>query len=175
MADITTRVLDEDDWQVFRDLRLAALRDAPDAFVASYEDEADSDESFWRDRITDASRFVAARDGEHVGLVSLGLHHGDVEVGEVFGLWSAPDARGTHIARQLVDDAIAQARSDGRRRVYFWVGSDNVAAIGFASSYGFRPTSERRPKRGDVEAPDDEVAMVMSLSDDPTAVKNPFD
>ncbi len=38
MADIKVRLLDDDEWQLYREVRLAALRDAPEAFVASFED-----------------------------------------------------------------------------------------------------------------------------------------
>lgn len=37
MADIRIRLLGEDEWQLYREVRLAALRDAPDAFVARFE------------------------------------------------------------------------------------------------------------------------------------------
>ncbi len=177
MADINARTLGEDEWELYRDVRLTALKDAPEAFVARYEDEASCDEKFWRERMVRSRRIVAERKGDTVGLVCLGLHNEDADVGEVFGLWTAPSARGDHIARQLVTTAAAQAADDGRKRLYFWAGTDNAPAIGFASSFGFRPTSERRPMRvaDGSEAPDeDEVAMVLPLRADPTIAKNPY-
>ena len=175
MADLRARALDEDDWQVYRDLRLAALQESPGAFVDSYGTESTYDETFWRERMRRGRRFVAELDGKKVGLVGLGLHNDDPEIGEVFGLWSAPEARGSHVAWYLVGAAAKQAYEDGRKRLYFWVGSENVPAIGFASNFGFRPTSERRPKRvSSNESDEDEVAMVMPLAADPSSVKNPF-
>ena len=44
MSEITVRALGEDDWQQFRDIRLMALRDSPDAFVATSDQEAALDE-----------------------------------------------------------------------------------------------------------------------------------
>lgn len=177
MVDINARTLGEEDWQLYRQVRLAALKDAPEAFVASFDDEASRDDDFWRERMVRARRIVAERDDEAIGLVCLGLHNENTDTGEVFGLWTAPSARGDRVARRLVTTAAKQATDDGRKKLYFWAGSDNAAAIGFASNFGFRPTSERRPVRvadGAIEPDADEIAMVLPLSEDPTRVKNPY-
>lgn len=104
---------------------------------------------------------------EPVGLVCLGLHDEDPETGEVFGLWTTPPVRGERAAWGLVPTAAQKAAEGGCRLLCFWASSDN----GFASSFGFRPTAERRPVRGAdgaAEKDADEVAMVLPLSTDPT-------
>lgn len=177
MADIEVRLLGDDEWQSYRGVRLAALRDAPEAFVAGFEDEASRGEAYWRERMIRAHRIVAEREDGPVGVVCLGLHNEDPEAGEVFGLWTAPMVRGTRVARGLVSTAAQKAAEDGCRLLYFWAGSDNASAVGFASSFGFRPTGERRPVRvagGATEKDADEVAMVLPLTADPTQTKNPY-
>ena len=42
-----------DDWEVMRDIRLAALREAPYAFGSTYAREAPFTEARWRARISD--------------------------------------------------------------------------------------------------------------------------
>jgi N-acetylglutamate synthase-like GNAT family acetyltransferase len=86
-----------------------------------------------------------------------------------------PTVRGQHVARDLVSIAAQKATEDGCRLLYFWAVSDNASAIGFASSFGFRPTSKRRPVRvaeGTREREADEVAMVLPLAPDPTLADN---
>lgn len=156
-----------------------ARRCAPQAFVARFQDGASYGEDVWRDRMTRARRLVAERADHPVGLVGLGLHDDDPETCEVFGLWTAPSARGERAAWALVSAAARKAAEDGCLMLYFWAGSDNAAAIGFASSFGFRPSGERRSVQvadrgiendgddGDKEQAD-EVAMVLPLSVDPT-------
>ncbi|MDN5896271.1 MAG: GNAT family N-acetyltransferase, partial [Nocardioides sp.] len=164
-------------WQLYRDVRLAALKDAPEAFVARFEHEASYDDGFWRERMIRAHRFVAERGDELVGLVCLGLHNEDPETGEVFGLWTAPKVRGEHAAWGLVSAAGRKAAEDGCKQLYYWAGSDNASAVGFASSFGFRPTEERRPVRvaeGATEKDADEVAMVLPLAADPSRSPNPY-
>jgi RimJ/RimL family protein N-acetyltransferase len=175
-ADLKIRVLDQGEWKLYREVRLAALEDAPEAFVARFEDEASRGEEFWQERMSRAIRIVAERGDEPVGLVGLGLHDdGDPETGEVLGLWTAPTVRGQHVARGLVSTAARKATQDGFRLLYFWAVSDNATAVGFASSFGFRPTSKRRPVRvadGAAEKIADEVAMVLPLAADPTLADN---
>lgn len=176
MTEINVRMLDEADWQAYRDLRLEALRESPGAFVTSDETESPSDhEPVWRARMRRARWFVADRDGTTVGVIGLGVHDADGEDGELLGLWVNPQSRRGHVAWALVRAAAEQAAADGRSRLYFWVGSDNGPAVAFASTIGFSPTSERRPAGH--PTPTDatgEVAMALALTADPTSVKNPL-
>jgi hypothetical protein len=57
--------------------------------------------------------------------------------------------------------------------MYYWVGSENGRAIGFALNAGFRATSRRRtsPNRHP-EFGDQEIALVLSLTADPTVIPN---
>src|SRR3954470_22970954 len=50
-----------EDWQSHRDVRLAMLQEAPDAFWFTYADEAAYDEADWRERI-EGAWLVQARD-----------------------------------------------------------------------------------------------------------------
>ena len=110
MSQINVRALGEEDWRQFRAIRLTALRDSPEAFVATAAQEAALDEQVWRERMRRARRLVAERNGAPVGVVSLG--QGDPEhscTGELFGLWVAPEGRGAGVAWKLVEAGAAQA------------------------------------------------------------------
>jgi ribosomal protein S18 acetylase RimI-like enzyme len=177
MTEVTVRSLGEEDWREFKAIRLAALRDSPDAFAASADDEEGFEEDFWRLRVRRSTRLVAVRrdsdgnaESQPVGVVSLGQGKDDEgRVAEIFGLWVAPDARGTGVATKLVEASAERARRDGRTHVSYWVGTDNGRAVAFASGIGFRPTDFRRPMRvtpGDDEDDEEEIAMVLPLGDD---------
>ena len=58
-------VLTEDDWSVWRSLRLRALQEAAFAFGSTYEDWKDAPEPQWRQRLHDpnAANIVADRHG----------------------------------------------------------------------------------------------------------------
>ncbi len=179
MSEINVRTLDVEDWREYREARLAALQDSPHAFLAAYEEESVQAEQFWRDRMARARRFLAVVDGKGQGIVSLGAHDGDgtdtdEQTGEIFGLWVSPSARNIGMSWQLVQAAVTDATKNGLRSLYYWVGTDNGRAIAFASNFGFRPSSSRRPTRvTNEEFGDQEIAMMLPLSSDPGSVPNP--
>ena len=172
MSDITVRALGEDEWEQYRSVRLNALEESPEAFVASVDEERAYEEDFWRNRMRRSQRLLAEQEGAPVGVASVGQarHEGERDnekVAELFGLWVAPAARGTGVATQLVQAGADAARQQGRSHLAYWVGADNGRAVAFASGFGFRPTDSRRPMR--VKASDDdedEVAMVLPLGED---------
>jgi len=121
-------------------------------------------------------RLVAERDGSPLGVVSLGQADPDLAyTGELFGLWVAPEARGTGVAWKLVEAGADQALRDGHSHLGYWVGTDNGRAVAFASSFGFRPTDTRRPMRlTDGTDGAEEMAMILPLGLDPGSAPGPI-
>ena len=166
MGDIDVQVLTEDQWPRYRDVRLAALKESPEAFSATYEEEAALDEEYWRTRMARSKRLLATRDDEVVGVASIG-QAGDVEsMAELFGLWVTPPARGTGVATALLQAGADVALGDGRSHLAYWVGTENGRAVAFASGAGFRPGDRRRPMRGAAHTHEQEIMMVLALGDD---------
>jgi GNAT superfamily N-acetyltransferase len=173
MTEITVRVLDESEWPLYRDVRLRALAESPGSFAATLAEEADRDEQFWRDQISRSQRLLAERGTEPQGIASLGPYEEEPSAAEVFGLYVIPEARRTGVAWRLVEAAAALATQQAYVRLYYWVGTDNGRAVGFANNFGFRITDYRRPTRTSDGEPGEEVAMVLSLEADATLAPNP--
>ena len=173
MTEITVRVLDESEWSVYRDVRLRALAESPGSFTATLADEADRDEQFWRDRMTRSHWLLAESGPVPQGIVSLGPYEQETSAAEVFGLYVVPEARGTGVAWRLVEAAATLAAQQAYLRLYYWVGTDNGRAVGFANNFGFRITDYRRPARASDPEPGEEIAMVLSLEPDATLSPNP--
>lgn len=169
MTEITVRALTEDEWEIYRTLRLEALQESPEAFVADHADEAEQGEDFWRARMRRSVRLVAEADGRNVGVASIGdaTESESENGGQLFGLWVTPTMRGEGVAAGLVRRGAEIAEEQGFARLFYWVGSDNGRAVAFASSFGFRPTDERRPMRVVGESgPEEEIALVLPLGED---------
>jgi len=164
------RVL-QDDWPAYREVRLAALRESPKAFLATYAEEAKRPEQYWRDCMVQAHRLLAVREGEPVGIAFVERIVGEPQSADFQDLWVTPEARNTGVASRLVQIAADQAIQDGCSKLYYWASTENGRAIGFAINAGFRLTSERRTTPiKDSEFGDQEIALVLSLANDPAAV-----
>jgi GNAT superfamily N-acetyltransferase len=180
---ITVRRLADSNWAQFRQVRLDALHESPEAFSATRADEEALSEVAWLERVRRSPRFLAERDGAVLGTASVGRHRtqGDgseealledltqvglsesANIAEIYGLWVTPAARGTGVATALVDAACQQARDDGRSHIVYWVSTSNGRAVAFASGLGFRPSDSRRPMRGVGHVDEEEIAMILAL------------
>ena len=135
MTEVEILEIGPDEWEVFRDLRLRALREAPRAFSSRYEDWARAPEERWRDRLSNVPFNVAARlEGEVVGMAS-GVYDGD-EQAELISMWVAPEARGSGVLQALVDAVVEWARA-ANRTTYLMVRSDNARAMSAYLRAGF--------------------------------------
>lgn len=109
------RALTHADVELYRNLRLAALRDAPMAFASSFEEESLLSLEVFRARlpVDGVSAVFAAVDGETaVGMA--GFQASDRlksrHKGVMWGVYVAPQYRGLGLAGRLVDAVIARAR-----------------------------------------------------------------
>ena len=173
MPELIVRVLDEQDWPLYREIRLAALQESPGVFGDRHYHEAAADHTYWRSQLAAARRIVAESDGTPCGVVSVGTFDQEPGSVELFGLWVDPTARATGVAGRLVDTAATLAAVEGATQMYSWAGTENGPAIGFATGFGFRITSHRRPATtGESALGDTEIALVLPLEDDPHIVPN---
>ena len=171
---LEVRLLGENDWPEYRRIRLDSLQESPSAFSASYAEEAERADSYWRERVVSADRLLAERAGRALGIVSLQSEEPDAHTGEILDLWVVPEARNTGVAWRLLEAATERAVALGLSQLSYWVSTENGRAVAFATNFGFRPTSRRRTARArSEEFGDQEIAMVMTLSQDVGSVPNP--
>lgn len=144
---ITVRELGSDDWETWRDLRLAALAEAPDAFHSRLTDWLGAGEQEWRDRLAAPGRYLVAEvGGRPAGQVVAVPPDGD-GVADLIALWVAPHVRGGDAATALVDAVLDRAAGWGARTLALHVVIGNDRAAAFYRRLGF-------VDRGVVERPD---------------------
>jgi GNAT superfamily N-acetyltransferase len=137
------RRLDPDAWAPLREVRLAALRDAPYAFGATIDDEERLEESAWRQRLHDQAWFVAFAGERPIGVACGGqLREPAADVRTLRAMWVAPGHRGDGTSGELVAHVAQWARDDGASTLTLWATEAAARARSFYLRFGFVATGE---------------------------------
>ncbi|MFI0780814.1 GNAT family N-acetyltransferase [Streptomyces sp. NPDC021212] len=138
---VRLQVLTADDWPLWREVRLAALTDAPHAFKATLADWHRGGEERWRARLTMPGAFhvVALQDGRAVGVAG-GVPGAD-GVRELRSVWVGPEARGLGVGDLLLAAVEGWARRSGGTTLKLAVFPGNDAAIALYRRHGFADQS----------------------------------
>jgi GNAT superfamily N-acetyltransferase len=168
---VVVRRVGPDQWTVYREVRLAALAEAPYAFSSTFEREQAFSDDVWRQRLDSvaAATFLAWQGQEPVGTATGKIDDPEDEFAvpgswQLVGMWVGPAARRTGVADRLVE-AVAQHAGEvgGARSLVLWVTEKNDRARRFYQRMGFVPTGGRQLVRPD--EPDHwEIQLIRRLS-----------
>ena len=134
-----------DDWQALRDIRLEALRDAPEAFGSSYEREALGSDAHWHDRIARGGTFLVFIPEASAPAGLAGGYREDPDIMELVSMYVRPQARGRGVGEALVAAVARWAEANGAKSLHLWVTETNAPARLLYQRLGFVPTGERQP------------------------------
>lgn len=156
------------DWATFRDVRLAALTDSPDAFAVTVADAASRSDADWEHMVRErcesgvsATWLASDANGYTVGVVAAFDDPETMEL-ELVSMWVAPAARGAGLARRLVDAVIAWADARQASTVALWVMRENEPAIQLYESAEFVVNGEYQAPPSDPCK--DEIRMTRALN-----------
>jgi RimJ/RimL family protein N-acetyltransferase len=143
---VNIRQLELTELEKYLDHRLQALKDTPQSFGRSYEDESDRsiEERLLelRSRLSEHNViYVAEEDGHFVGSIGILRMSGRKinHIAIIWGVYVVPDARGQRIGHQLMERAITQARQwVGVTQVKLTVVTTNEAALKLYDKLGFK-------------------------------------
>ncbi|WP_447779912.1 GNAT family N-acetyltransferase [Variovorax boronicumulans] len=142
-----------DEWKTYRDMRLRALLDSPDAFGSTHEAEATRTDAMWSARIATATSsgkdrvlFAFNRD-DACGLIWCKLSSDEPAVADLFQMWVDPASRGMGAGRALLNEAVSWAESVGVNRARLGVTAGDTPAMLLYAACGFRPDGVLEPLR----------------------------
>lgn len=140
MSDLKFRILADDDARLYQDLRLEALKESPEAFATTYEEDA----------IKTEADFVLRLNSDF----AVGCFHGDTLVGSadffvldshraklahkgtIAGHYVRPRYRGTNAASGLMDQ-ILDNLPDGITQLHLSAVANNPRTVAFYEKVGF--------------------------------------
>lgn len=138
MPNLLIRQLTVNDAASFRELRLAGLREAPEAFGSSYAAEKELTVEDFAETIARNYLAGAFVEDQLVGVVGFYQLTGEKlsHRGNIWGVYVDPIHRGTGVARALMENVLAHAKGIVSQ-VHLSVVTDNEAALGLYKRLGF--------------------------------------
>lgn len=136
---------------LLRELRLAALLDAPASFRDTYVDIAARPLSYWEEltrSVTQADQnvmFLACEEDRPVGLAFGLVDRAQDRTGRVGGVWVDPAWRRRGIGEALLLEVVDWARARGFERLRLWRVVDAVGPGSLYSKLGFEETGTQQP------------------------------
>jgi GNAT superfamily N-acetyltransferase len=140
---ISIRRIRSGEGQLFRELRLASLKESPSAFSSTYASAINRSWESWSEQAdntaegTDRCTFLAFSDGFPVGIAAIYRDSRSQEEGEILQVWVSPDSRGTGVAGDLLDTILHWCEENGIRRVLATITQGNDRALRFYRKCGF--------------------------------------
>ena len=159
------RMLTQEDWQPWKLLRLEALKNSPERFGSSYEEEVNWPDIDFQNSLTKSDIFEVFVDNSLVscaGFYSLNSAK-TKHRGVIWGMYTRPECRGQGIASALIQTIINHAKSRVTQ-LHLTCVTSNLGAVAFYQKQGFKiyGTEPRALKIGDTFF--DEHLMILDLT-----------
>lgn len=157
------RRLKPDEWAAFREIRLRALAEAPDAFGGTLADESTKSDEHWQTTADPPDGAIFVVDGEAglVAMVMAGPAPADFAgAAALFSMWVDPSVRRSGLGIALIDAVKAWAVEHGYSMLGLGVTTTNEPAIALYRRLGFADTGDRFPLRKDTDL----TIQIMALS-----------
>ena len=139
MDNFTIKQLGADDWQIWKNFRLEALKNSPESFGSSYEEELNWTNSDFQNSLTKSDVFGVFVDKELVScagfysLNSVKTKHRGV----IWGMYTKAEYRGQGIASALIKIVINHAKLLVTQ-LHLTCVTSNTGAIALYQKHGFK-------------------------------------
>ena len=132
--------LQENQWQLFKRLRIESITDAPHAFSTRLEDIQNRSDTFWQRLVRkyandlDSTTCLVYLNGYPCGMAACIFEE---DSAELVGLWVEPAFRRQGAAKAIIVHASGLSKERGLHQLKVVVFPDNLEAIEFYHSVGF--------------------------------------
>ena len=135
-SQVVVELLEANEWQRLRSIRLEALTESEHAFGGTLEAESVEDENSWRNKFEKLDFLIASVDGVDAAMLSVEVLDGDFGATcWIGGCWSDPRFRGKSLMRAMFNFIDQQDKDWKIQGLGVW--TDNFNAIAAYEKLGF--------------------------------------
>jgi len=168
MEDIKIITIQPTDWEQYREIRLRALKEEPQAFASTYAENVDKPAQMWIDRLNEALvgqnqwLLFAQNNNSLVGMIGAFIKE-DSTVPEVIAVYVIKEWRGQGIGKLLLDKLITTIKQNQSiNKLHLEVNCNQLAAINLYKSCGFSIIGKSKKTLGDgIEYEDYQMELVL--------------
>lgn len=153
-VDIIT--LPENRWREYKQLRLRALQENPEAFANSFEKESAYPDDRWQIRVKEALEsktdwmFFAQRNEQLIGLAASFLENDGSGIATIVSVFVDVEERGKGISKKIVSKLLKELKKNPQvKKIRLSVNCQQEAAIHLYESFEFQRTGEDSRLMGD--------------------------
>jgi len=169
--DLTTRLLTTDDAAIYRDLRLQALSESPEAFISTLEIEQKKPLSSFIYEISVSKQsplwgyYGIFLDQKLIGFCQISRSPAakKLHVAYLYNLYIVPEHRGQGWAKKLVVELLEKIKAQQIERVFITYLAKNESARMFYDHLGFKKCGVKPQAIKDGDKYDDEIEMVFEV------------
>jgi ribosomal protein S18 acetylase RimI-like enzyme len=125
------RPLEPEQWHRLRDVRLVALKDSPDAFMATYEQEQGYSQERWEAEFARGAWYISEDDGKPLFMAGVTHEPGGLQPAErnLEYVWVAPEHRRSGVAYEKLSEILQELKESGIGTVFLYVLNGNEPAF----------------------------------------------
>lgn len=156
------------EWPLYKQIRVEAVTDSPQAFGSNRDQQLAHPDSFWQQRLEEAERgeqqwLLFARSGKDlVGMIGAYGEEETPQEATVISVYVTPSARGKGISTLLMRAILDELKKAGIHKVWIGVNIQQKAALHLYQKTGFVVERTEHNRMGDGEF-HDEYLMSMLL------------
>lgn len=151
------RRLGPEEWSRLRHVRLTALKDSPDAFLATYDQEQGYSQERWAAEFARGIWYLCEDEGKPVFMAGVTKEPGGLSPVErnLEYVWLAPEHRRSGVAYEMLRKILRELRESGISTVFLFVLDGNERALllykrlNFASIGTWQPLPDDPAGRGE--------------------------
>lgn len=162
------RILTQEDWSIWKQFRLEALKNSPESFGSSYEEELNWSDSEFQDTLNKNTVFGAFVNHTLIACAAFYNMHSlkTKHRGFIWGMYAKPEYRRKGVATALIQTVITYA-SSRVTQLHITCVTNNLDALALYKKHGFKVygTEPRALKIGDSFF--DEHLMILDITSSP--------